>query len=277
MGPRVIGFGFAGERNELCVWEEQSGKTGGDEWRCYGGSRLWHGPEIGRRCYMPDNEPVAYEITADGVVLRQNVEPWTGIAKEMKIKFRARNRVRFDFTVTNTGPWDADLCVWVLTLMRAGGTTVIPAPEQKRNLAPNSVLPAGALAFWPYTSLTDPRFTMDGRYFRMKQDPGDAQNFKIGMPVFEGWAAHYNEGRLFVKYFDHKPGERYPDYNSSFELYCCERYTELETLSPMKVLREGEALTHEEEWELHQCEALPENGADTGGFVGKYIHAPFAL
>lgn len=251
VGPRIISYGFTNGRNELCVWEEQAGLTGGPEWRCYGGSRLWHGPEIGKRCYEPDNEPVEYRISDDGIVLKQKVENWTKIAKETKITFLGGAKIQLDYKITNTSPWDAELCIWVLTLMDSGGSCIIPAPKQIRGIAPNSVLPAGAIAFWPYTSLHDPRFSIGEKFYRLDHDPQNTQNFKIGMPVFEGWVAYYNDSNVFLKYFEHFPEQHYPDYCSSFELYCCERYTEVETLSPMKKLKEGESLKHKEIWDLH--------------------------
>jgi hypothetical protein len=40
VGPRIIRFGFIGGDNEFKEYPEMLGKTGGDEWRIYGGHRL---------------------------------------------------------------------------------------------------------------------------------------------------------------------------------------------------------------------------------------------
>ena len=271
VGPRILRYGFIGDRNEFCVWDEQSGMTGGNDWRCYGGSRLWHGPEVGRRCYEPDNEPVDYEITENGLVLRQNTETWTKMTKETSLTFLEGTKVRLDFKITNNSPWDADICIWILTLMEKAGTCILPAPQQVRGIAPNSVMPAGAIAFWPYTSLSDPRFKIGQNYFRLDQDPNNQQNFKIGLPIFEGWAGYYNQGHLFVKYFDYLPNQRYPDFSSSFELYCCERYAEIETLSPMMILGEGESITHHEIWELYRNVKFPTDEAEIDQYIRPLI------
>src|SRR5688500_11349363 len=79
VGPRVIRFGFLGEDNEFKEYAEMSGKTGGDEWRIYGGHRLWHAPEAAPRTYFPDNAPVQIEEHAGFVRLIQSVETTTGI------------------------------------------------------------------------------------------------------------------------------------------------------------------------------------------------------
>ncbi len=52
VGPRILLFGFAEGQNLFKNYEEQMGRTppaagesGGDQWRLYGGHRLWHAPE----------------------------------------------------------------------------------------------------------------------------------------------------------------------------------------------------------------------------------------
>lgn len=251
IGPRIISYGFVGERNEFCVWEEQAGLTGGPEWRCYGGSRLWHGPEIGDRCYEPDNEPVEYEEIENGVILKQSTEPKVKMTKCTKIILApGSTKVDLFYSITNDGAWSAELCIWALTLMKAGGTAIIPTPKQAVGLKPNGVLPIGAVAFWPYSSLTDSRFTIGDKYFKITHDANITQSFKVGLPLLDGWMGYLNDGHLFVKYYKHRQGETYPDFGSSFEGYCCERFVEVETLSPMKTLQPGETIHHKETWEL---------------------------
>lgn len=267
VGPRIIHFGFVGGRNELCVWEEQAGLTGSDEWRCYGGSRLWHGPEVGARCYEPDNHPVDYEATQDGVILRQRVEENSRIRKETRVALGEGAKVALDYRLTNEGPWDARLCAWVLTLMRAGGTLVVPLEKPVRGIAPNSVLPSGAWAIWPYSTLADRRLSILEDYLLLRQDPSISDLFKLGLPVPEGWAAYVNDGHMFVKSFAHDPRAAYPDFNSSFEVFCCERFMEVETLSPMATLESGQTLHHREVWHLFDGIGTPSDGASADRMV----------
>src|SRR5215813_199401 len=85
VGPRVIRFGFVGGQNLFKEFKDQLGKTGGDEWRSYGGHRLWHAPEDAKRTYWPDNSTVEYVVEGNRVKLTQAIEHTTGIVKEIEI------------------------------------------------------------------------------------------------------------------------------------------------------------------------------------------------
>ncbi|MBM3705263.1 MAG: hypothetical protein FJW66_01930, partial [Actinobacteria bacterium] len=60
VGPRIIRFGSIGAQNMFREFEEELGKKGGRDYRLYGGTRFWHGPEASPRCYFPDNNSVSY-------------------------------------------------------------------------------------------------------------------------------------------------------------------------------------------------------------------------
>ena len=85
VGPRVIRLGFVGGQNLMREYASMLGKTGGDEWRIFGGHRLWHAPEAKPRTYSPDNGPVEYEWNGRTLRLTQPVEADTGIQKQMEI------------------------------------------------------------------------------------------------------------------------------------------------------------------------------------------------
>ena len=89
VGPRLIHFSFEGEENEFLTVPDMLGLRGGSEWRLYGGHRFWHAPEHPVRTYYPDNSPVTYEDHDDFVRLVQDVEPLTGIQKEIDIQLDA--------------------------------------------------------------------------------------------------------------------------------------------------------------------------------------------
>src|SRR5690349_7242085 len=82
VGPRIIRFGFLDQDNLLAEYPDQAGKTGGDEWRIYGGHRLWHAPESLTRTYVPDNSPVQFEHFGTFLRVTQSLEPATGIQKQ---------------------------------------------------------------------------------------------------------------------------------------------------------------------------------------------------
>src|SRR6478672_4770522 len=45
IGPRIIRLGFINKQNFFYLSEEDRGKKGGNDWRIYGGHRLWLAPE----------------------------------------------------------------------------------------------------------------------------------------------------------------------------------------------------------------------------------------
>ncbi len=69
VGPRILFYGFLNGKNLLHEVEEDAGKTGGSEFRLYGGHRLWVSPEV-ERTYYPDNTPVAVSRTGQRDSLR---------------------------------------------------------------------------------------------------------------------------------------------------------------------------------------------------------------
>ena len=235
VGPRIIRFGFVGERNLFKVFADQLGQTGGDHWRPYGGHRLWHAPEAMPRTYQPDNAPVEVEVGRDTLLLRQGVEPATGIRKEMQISMEApANRVTVRHRLYNEGPWPVTLAAWALTMMDPGGIGVVPQPPYAP--PPQALLPAEPLVLWPYTDMSDPRWTWGRKYILLRQDSSATLPQKAGYGTRQGWAAYGLEGFLFVKHFAYVDGAEYPDMGSSVETFTNADMLELETLSPLRTL-----------------------------------------
>jgi hypothetical protein len=82
--------------------------------------------------------------------------------------------------------------------------------------------------------------------------PEVQERTKVGMNNNLGWAAFYLKPYLFIKRFAYVEGARYPDYNSSLEVFTNNRMLELETLAPLVTLQPGATVAHEERWELHK-------------------------
>lgn len=246
VGPRVIRYGLAGGENELGAVESDRGKTGGEEWRLYGGHRLWHAPEDRFRTYRPDNRPLAVREIPGGAALVQEVEPETGIAKELEVALSPEGtKVSLLHRLTNRGPRPVELAAWAITVMAPGGWEVIPQPAPREGLLPDRLL-----ALWPYSRLDDPRLAFAGRHILLRQDPAAAEPFKLGLPNREGWAGYFNRGRFFRKLHRHLPGSPYPDFGSSYETYTNAAMLEMETLSPLTKLEPDGSIEHREEWEL---------------------------
>jgi hypothetical protein len=246
VGPRIIRCGFIGGPNLLGEIESTLGKTGGDEWRIYGGHRLWHSPEHPVRTYVPDNGPVQWEEIENGVRTIQDTEPLTNIRKVMEISLSpGAPVVDIRHKLKNTGLWPATLSVWCITVMAKEGLEVIPLNRRDTGLLPN-----GNLSIWPYTRLNDPRLRLGEKYIYLKQDPSIERPFKIGTANESGWAAYFVHDSLFIKMYRHEEGAAYPDFGVSYETYTNDFMLEMESLSPLATIEAGARAEHAERWML---------------------------
>lgn len=249
-GPRILSFGFVGQENEFCSDDPFTVDFGEEKWRIVGGHRLWHSPEVVRRTYYPDNNPVEWRVEENTVFLSDVLQPWVQVKKDFRISFLSdQNRVRVEHTLTNYNAWDIRLSAWSLSEMAQGGVGVVPfsTPE------PDSMSGSGklrSLQLWTYSRITDPRVTWLDRYAILRQVPGDTSEFKIGTNSDKGWLAYFNHGHLFIKRFNCAQGVEYPDYGCTCEAYIDANMLEMETLSPLTQLAPEASLTHVEEWEL---------------------------
>jgi len=258
VGPRIIRYGFIGRENEFCEIESTLGLKGGDEWRLYGGHRLWHSPESRTRTYEPDNSPVRWEEIEDGVRTIQDVETLSRIQKEMEITLSPEGtRVRVNHRLINKNPWPVEVSVWAITAMATGGKEVIPHPQRDTDLLPNRLI-----SLWPYTRMNDPRVYWGERYIILKQDPDIKHPFKFGIPNEAGWAGYFNHGHLFIKYYTHHPEKNYPDLGVSYETYTNHFMLEMESLSPLTLLMPDASIEHREEWELFDGIGMPSDDED---------------
>jgi len=260
VGPRIIRYGYLGEENELNEISEDQGKTGGNQWRLYGGHRLWHAPESHVRTYGPDNEPVEWQDHGDFVRLIQPLERNTGIRKELDIRLSpVDTHVRIVHRLHNTNLWDVHLAPWALTVMASGGTAIIPMPP--RGAHPAQINPVNSLTLWPYTDLSDPRWIWGRQYVMLRHDPMVKVPQKIGARVPSSWLAYARRGHLFIKKFAYDPDAEYPDLGSTVEVFANDVFLELETLGPLQVIRPGSAIEHVEDWYLFRDAPTPHNDA----------------
>jgi hypothetical protein len=258
IGPRIMRYGFIGKENELCVVGSEKGLTGGDEWRIYGGHRLWHSPEDKERTYVPDNDPVEWEEIKNGIKVSQETEVLTGIKKEIEITLSADStEVSILHRLINKGSKPVELSVWSLTAMATGGKEIVPQTENDTGLLPNRII-----SLWPYSKMNDPRVTFGEKYIILEQRPDMKEPFKFGIPNDKGWGAYFNHGHLFVKHYRHDAEASYPDLGVSYETYTNDFMLEMETLSPLINLEPGSAAEHTEKWELFDNVPLPSDSED---------------
>jgi hypothetical protein len=106
--------------------------------------------------------------------------------------------------------------------------------------------------------MNDPRVKWDDQFVLFKAD-AMLPPFKVGYFNPHGWLAYWLDGVLFRKTFEAHTGLPYPDNNCNAEMYCGERFVELESLAPLLPLNPGDSTTHIEKWDLStRLDSLPE-------------------
>jgi hypothetical protein len=248
VGPRIIRCGFNGDRNQFVEYPEQMGRTGDAEYHSYGGHRLWIAPEERPRTYYPDNLPVEWKHDDNGFHFRPPAET-IGFQKEISVRVDSEKPIaRIQHRITNRSPQPQRISAWALSVMAAGGTAVFPHEPFRPHS--EQLLPARPLVLWSYTDMTDRRWKWGKELISLAQDAGLDSPQKIGAFNTPGWAAYVNVGQLFLKRFPADPKQSYPDFGCNCEFFTNKKMLELESLSPLKTLAQGEFITHEEEWLL---------------------------
>ncbi|MBQ6840036.1 MAG: hypothetical protein IJO45_05035 [Oscillospiraceae bacterium] len=245
-GIRVVHVSCTGCENLFYVQpaDLSDGFTNSDGWKLYGGHRIWMAPESDKSCY-PDNEPVTWNETQNGVLITQNVDPLLGIRKTLSIEFLADGGVQLEQSIYNASEMPIDGASWGVNTLDAGGTAYISfTNNDKRGFTPHRVV-----SLWSDTNLHDPRLSFDKQGLTAKFMPLP-DYLKIGLYCMEGKAVFENKGQRFTLCFDAQPLSEYPDNGCNFELYMCSRFMELETLGVKTHIMPGEHTSHMETWYL---------------------------
>jgi hypothetical protein len=246
VGPRIIRLGFIGGQNLFHNFPESLGRTGDPEWISYGGHRLWAAPEVFPRTYSPDNGPVEHEWDGKTLILRV-ADKLNGFDKEARITLDPdAARVEVGHRITNRNPWGIELAVWALSVMAQGGRAIFP----QEKFAPHGevLLPARPMVLWPFTDMTDPRWTWGRKYIQARQDPAATTKQKFGLLNSRGWAAYLLGGDAFIKGYACQPGANYADMGCNTEMYTDPDILEVETLGPLTRIEQGEHVDHSESW-----------------------------
>lgn len=253
VGPRVIRYGFVGAGNVLGEHPEAAVQTAWGDFKPWGGHRLWTAPEAMPRSYAPDDAPVEFEPLGEhGIRLTAAVEPHACVQKELAVALDAEGSgVTLRHRVTNRGVWGAELAAWALTIMRGGGEVIIP--QEPFGPHPECLLPARRLVVWPYTDMSDPRWTFGRRFIRVRVDGSAAAPQKLGVANKQGWAAYRVGETLFLKCFAYESGARYPDDGCNTEVFTAASFVEIESLSPLRRVEPGESVEHTERWHLFRA------------------------
>jgi hypothetical protein len=259
VGPRIIFAGFRGDANLFYENPEDMGKTGGNDWRIYGGHRLWQSPEVREITYVPDNFPVKLEESRLKVRFTAPVEI-SGLQKIFEVTPLPDNGFTINHIFQYQGKKPVEIAPWALSVMRAGGVAIIPHTLQED--PPSRLLPTHPITLWSYTNLTDPRWTWGKDFILLHQDPSAETAQKVGLLNRPGWAAYSTGENIFIKLFPYYPADNYPDFNCNFECYTNNSILELESLGPLQTLQPGESLSHREDWRFFK--QLPEITTEEG-------------
>ncbi len=266
VGPRVIRLGVIGERNEIHENPPDMGCTGGNEYRSYGGHRLWVSPEDKVRTYHPENEAIDAYVDGDWSVFSPKVDPW-GVRKEMRIRSTDEGGFELQHSIHNESEGEMVIAPWAITVMAPGGTCLIPQNVQKP--FPEVLVPVGVVALWSYTSMDDPRLVWGNNLITLAQKEG-MEPTKIGVFVSQGYAAYHHEPNLFIKRFPADAGQPYPDFGCNFETFTRHDMLECESLGILQKLYPGESAIHEEQWILFSDVKLPEDEVGLARSLQRY-------
>jgi hypothetical protein len=254
IGPRILRFGFIDKQNFFYISHEDIGKSGGSEWRIYGGHRLWLAPEEIYRSYYPDNDPVSYTCNDYTLKLTQAKETTTGVVKEMTITLSpVKNQVTVLHRLINQSPYGIELAPWSISALGRYGRAIIP--QEPFGEGNDYLLPARSLALWHYTKMNDSRWIWGEKYIQAKQNSSNTSEQKIGILNKQGWTAYSLNGELLIKKFDFNPDAVYPDYGSNNEIYINGNFLEIETLGPLTKIPPAGAVGHLEHWLLTKATA----------------------
>lgn len=250
VGPRIIRLSLSGGENILAELPEFTlDCPGTGKMNLWGGHRLWHAPEVKRRTYLPDNQPVTITEIENGLEVVQSIENQTGIQKSMRIVLPDRSaKVIIDHTLKNEGMWPVELALWAITQFKVGGIAILP--QTTAHADPDGLQPNRQLSLWPYTDMNSPHIQWGNRIILVWANVTD-RALKLGFPNPAGWLAYHLDRTLFVKQAAYQAEADYLDFGSSSECYCNAEFLELETLSPRITLAPGQSASHRETWRLY--------------------------
>jgi len=256
-GPRVLGLSYQGGENLLAVLPDaQLQAAGGLAYHLWGGHRLWVAPERPEITYLPDDQPPRIEEITNGLEVVQEVERSTGIQKSWRIRLvPERAEVVLDHRISNQGTGPIALAPWAVTMLPPGGVGLLPLPEDPQD--EHGLWPNRQLVFWPYTDLESSHIKLNNQALLVTAEMRRGA-LKVGVPNPLGWIAYRHKKVLFVKKTRYLEGENYLDRGASHQIYCDPQVIELETLGPQTTLNPGQAVDHQELWQIYPQGSFPQ-------------------
>jgi hypothetical protein len=254
VGPRILGLLTEDGRNHFAELPEMTLECpGSGPIHLRGGSRLWAAPEDPRFTYRPDDDPVGVEEIDGGVRLVTRPDPVSETSRETEVRVTGPERFAFDYRVVNRAERPQRLAAWSITMMQPLGRAWLPVLTEPFD--EGGFQGQRNIVLWTYSRNDDPRFILHDHAIEVRSavlaDGPVEGSFKVGTSARRGWAAHYREGLLLVKYAGHDESREYADMGASSQVYSHGGFTELESLGPLTDLDPGEAAEHHEDWVVH--------------------------
>ena len=263
VGPRIVKLSRNGGENLLHESPEQRGLRGGDEYRSYGGHRLWIAPESKEVSYFPENEPVEAVEEGGWLCFRSAVDPH-GLQRELRIRAGSGDTFELEHRIHNRGTLGFKLAPWALTVMAPGGECIFP--QEPHVSHHENFLPVRPLVLWSYTEMSDPRWTWGRRLVRLRHDPGLGPQ-KVGAFVRQGWAAYRLGEDLFMKSFSAIETGTYPDFGCNFETFTRHDMLEVESLGLLETVASGDYASLRETWTVVASADIPDEEEAAEGFM----------
>ena len=257
-GPRIVCLRYRDSSNLFGDVSDYVIPTEFGDYHMWGGHRLWHAPEAMPRTYYPDDAGSSIAEISDGLLLEGQIEPHTGIRKTIEIHLaKDRPKIILVHSLVNCGDSAIELAPWPITQFRLGGIVIAPMPVGRYD--PDGLLPNRHISLWPYTRIRDPRLHWDDDFLLLRADAG-LPPLKFGYFNHHGWLAYLIDGVLFRKTFGVTPDAPHPDGNCNAEVFCGDRFAELESLAPLSRIAPGEQVQATETWDVF--ESLEQLGLD---------------
>ena len=255
VGPRVISYRTKDGANVFKTFDAQLGGTGESEWKSRGGHRFWLAPEDAVLSYIPDNSAVDHRvISQDQVELINSLGEQLPVKKTLTVRLDPHStRVSVTHRVENVGVRPLALATWGLSVMGPGGIEIIPLPPLGEH--PRDLLPNRQMILWPFTDMTDRRWSWGSRFITLRQ--ANARPTKAGLAHQQRWVAYHQGDSLFIKTIAFDPSVTYPDFGCNYETFTNEEMLEVEALGPLVELAPGGSTGHTELWNLFDGVALP--------------------
>ena len=246
-GLRIIHVSCPGMEN---LFYEQpadlsDGVTTEEGWKLYGGHRLWMAPES-KLSNCPDNDPVTYTLEGNSVLAEQQVEPWLGIRKKLRITFTGTG-VQVDNIIENASHKEIVGAAWGVNTLAGLGKAYVEFP----NYGVGDCRPHRVVSLWSTTDLHDERIRFSADSLQVTHAPSE-KYFKLGLYSHTGKATYENKGQRLTLTFAAPPMSQLPDLGCNFELYMCRQFMELESLGIDHTLQPGQSMTHTEHWALEK-------------------------